>query len=130
MFRLACKPEGPIDTLSDGLTETVWIQFNLGLFIFLEGARHEAVGCYPLVHSERPCHAEMVRFARMAGRWITTTFLRGFLQPTRLAGSTSAHLTSKSQVLISLRATDGVVFDWCSGLLANLKDQLTHCWMG
>ena len=44
---------------------------------------------------------------------------------TRIARSTSAHLASKSQVLISLRATDGVVFDWCSGILANLKDQLT-----
>ena len=49
---------------------------------------------------------------------------------TRIAGSTSAHLASKSQVLISLRATDGVVFDWCSGLLENLKDQLTCCRMG
>lgn len=41
---------------------------------------------------------------------------------TRIAGSTSAHLASKSQVMISIRATEGVVFDWCSGLLANLKD--------
>ena len=44
---------------------------------------------------------------------------------TRIAGSTSAHLASKSQVLTSIRATKGVVFDWCSGLWANLKDQLT-----
>ena len=49
---------------------------------------------------------------------------------TRIARSTSAHLASKNQVLISLRATNGVVFDWCSGLLANLKDQLTRCRMG
>ena len=48
----------------------------------------------------------------------------------RLVGSTSTHLASKSQVLISLRATNGVVSDWCSGLLANLKDQLTHCRLG
>ena len=41
---------------------------------------------------------------------------------TRIAGSTSAHLASKSQVLTSIRVTEGVVFDWCSGLLANLKD--------
>ena len=46
---------------------------------------------------------------------------------TRIAGSTSTHLASKSQVMISIRATKGIVFDWCSGLLANLKDQLTHC---
>ena len=49
---------------------------------------------------------------------------------TRLAGSTSAHLASKSQILISLRATDGVVFDWCSGFLVNLKDQFMRCWLG
>jgi hypothetical protein len=30
---------------------------------------------------------------------------------TRIVGSTSAHLASKSQVLISLKATDGVVSD-------------------
>ena len=45
----------------------------------------------------------------------------------RIVGSTSAHLASKSQVLTSIQATEGVVFDWCSGLLANLKDHLTRC---
>lgn len=30
---------------------------------------------------------------------------------TRIAGSTSGHLASKSQVMISIRATEGVVFD-------------------
>ena len=49
---------------------------------------------------------------------------------TCIAGSMSTHLASKSQVLISLRDTDGVVFDWCSCLLANLKDQLTRYRMG
>ena len=49
---------------------------------------------------------------------------------TWLVGSTSTHLDSMSQVLISLKATNGVVFDWCSGLLANLKDQFTHCHLG
>lgn len=49
---------------------------------------------------------------------------------TWLAGNTSAHLASKSQILISLRATDGVDFDWCSSLVANLKDQLTRCQLG
>ena len=49
---------------------------------------------------------------------------------THIAGSTSTHLASKSQVMISIHAIEGVVFDWCSGLLANLKDQLTHCPQG
>ena len=44
---------------------------------------------------------------------------------TGIAGSTSTHLASKRQVMISIRTIDGVVFDWCSGLLTNLKDQLT-----
>ena len=47
-----------------------------------------------------------------------------------LEENTSIYLASKSQVLISLRATDGVVFDWCSDFLANLKDQLMHCRLG
>ena len=49
---------------------------------------------------------------------------------TRIAGSTSVHLASKSQVMISIRATEGIVFDGFSGLLANLKDQLTRCRQG
>lgn len=62
---------------------------------------------------------------------VTYVFLKTVLfTVTWLAGSTSTHLTSKSEVLISLRATDGVVIDWCSGLLANLKDQLTSCRLG
>ena len=40
----------------------------------------------------------------------------------RIPRSTSTHLAFKSQVLTSIRATEGVVFDWCSGLLESLKD--------
>ena len=49
---------------------------------------------------------------------------------TRLVGSTSTHLASKRQVVASLRAMDGVVFNWCLGLLENLKDLLMHCRQG
>ena len=49
---------------------------------------------------------------------------------TRIVGTTSVHLDSKSQVLISIHAIEGIVFDWCSGHLANLKDQLTRCRQG
>jgi hypothetical protein len=49
---------------------------------------------------------------------------------TCIAGSNSAQLASKSQVMIIIHATGGVVFDWCSVLLANLKDQLTCCRQG
>lgn len=44
----------------------------------------------------------------------------------RLEGSTSVHLASKRQVMISLRATDGVVFNWCLGLPMDVKDQITR----
>lgn len=49
---------------------------------------------------------------------------------THIVGSTSTHLASKSQVLTRIRATEDVIFDWCLGLLANLKDQLTRYWEG
>ena len=49
---------------------------------------------------------------------------------TRIAGSTSTHLASKSQVMISIHATEGMVSDWCSSFLENLKDQLTRCRQG
>ena len=79
MFMSIGKLEGPLDMLSDGLTEALRMWLYYGLFLFREGARHEAMGCYPLIHSERPCHAEMVEFACMAGRWMTAPFLRGFI---------------------------------------------------
>ena len=59
---------------------------------------------------------------------VTNVSLRSIVfMVTRMAGSTSAHLASKSQVLMSLRVMDGVVFNRCSGLLVILKDQLTCC---
>ena len=43
---------------------------------------------------------------------VTDILLRTILYTvTRIAGSTSAHLASKSQVMISIRAIEGVVFD-------------------
>ena len=64
-------------------------------------------------------------------RHVTDIPLRTILYTvTQIAGSTSAHLASKSQVMISICATEGMVFDWCSGLLASLKDQLTWCCQG
>lgn len=67
MFMFIGEPEGLVDTLSDGPTEAVRVWLYFVLFHFLEGARHEVVGCHPLFHSERPWHAEMVRFSHTAG---------------------------------------------------------------
>lgn len=62
---------------------------------------------------------------------VTNVSLRTILfTVTRMVGSTLTHLASKIQVVTSLRAMDGVVFSWCSGLLVNLKDQLTRFQQG
>ena len=49
---------------------------------------------------------------------------------TRIAGSTTPHLASKAQMQYALIALDGVVYNWCMGLLVNMKDQLTRCKRG
>ena len=41
---------------------------------------------------------------------------------TRIAGSTTPHLASKVQMQYALIALDGVVCNWCMGLLVNMKD--------
>jgi hypothetical protein len=61
--------------LSDGPAEAIRLWLYFILFHFLEGARHEAVGCHPFFHSEGPCDAEMVGSARTAGGWMTTSLL-------------------------------------------------------
>ena len=49
---------------------------------------------------------------------------------TRIARSTAPHLASKAQMQYALIALDGVVYNWCMGLLVNMKDQLTRCRRG
>jgi hypothetical protein len=49
---------------------------------------------------------------------------------TKLAGSTGPHLASKSQMVYAIECLEPRVFNWCGGLLVNLKDQITKCKTG
>ena len=82
MLRFACKPEGSIDALSVEPTEIFRIWLDLGMFFLLEGAHHETMGRYSLVHSYRPNHVEIVRFAHTSLWGMATSLLRGLFQST------------------------------------------------
>lgn len=49
---------------------------------------------------------------------------------TRVAGSLGPHLASKSQMKYALECLGPTIFNWCQGLLVNLKDQVTKCKTG
>jgi hypothetical protein len=49
---------------------------------------------------------------------------------TNLAGSTSAHLASKSQMAYALQCVEPRLFNWSAGFLRNVKDQITKCRTG
>jgi hypothetical protein len=49
---------------------------------------------------------------------------------TNLAGSTSAHLASKSQMAYALQCVEPRLFNWSAGFLQNVKDQITKCRIG
>ena len=72
MLRFTGELEQPVDMLSDGPVEAVWLWLYLSLFFLSEGAYDEAVGYHPLFHSQGPCHAEMVGSTHMTGGWTTT----------------------------------------------------------
>ena len=72
MLRFTGKPDEPVDMLSDGPVEEVWLWLYLSLFLLSESTYDEVVGCHPLFHSQGPRHAEMVESAHTAGGWTTT----------------------------------------------------------
>jgi hypothetical protein len=49
---------------------------------------------------------------------------------TNLAGSTSAHLASKSQMSYALQCVEPRLFNWSAGFLQNVKEQITKCRIG
>jgi hypothetical protein len=49
---------------------------------------------------------------------------------TRIAGRTTPHLATNGQMQYALIAMDGVVYNWCMGLLVNMNDQLARCKRG
>ena len=49
---------------------------------------------------------------------------------TCIARSTTPHLATKGQMHYALISMDGVVYNWCMGLLVSMKDQFTRCKRG
>jgi hypothetical protein len=49
---------------------------------------------------------------------------------TNLAGSTSAHLASRSQMAYALQCVEPTLFNWSTTFLHNVKDQISRCRMG
>jgi len=48
----------------------------------------------------------------------------------RTFGSTGSHHAMKAQMTYAIECTEPRVFNWCEGLLTNLRDQLTRCRAG
>lgn len=48
----------------------------------------------------------------------------------RITGSITPHMATKGHIQYAFIAMDGVVYNWCMGLLVNMKDQLTRCKRG
>jgi hypothetical protein len=49
---------------------------------------------------------------------------------TKLAGSTSAHLASKSQISYAIQCLEPRIFNWSAGFLRNIKEQISKCRTG
>jgi hypothetical protein len=49
---------------------------------------------------------------------------------TTLAGSTSSHLASRSQVAYGLQCLEPTVFNWSATFLQNVKEHISRCRMG
>ena len=45
---------------------------------------------------------------------------------TRLCGSAAPHVATKSQMHTTVYFLGGIIFNWCEGVLANMKGQLTR----
>jgi hypothetical protein len=48
----------------------------------------------------------------------------------RIAGSTNAHLVSRSQVAYGLQCLEPTLFNWNAWFLQNVKEQITKCRAG
>jgi hypothetical protein len=49
---------------------------------------------------------------------------------TSIAGSTSSHLVSRSQVAYGLQCLEPTLFNWSAGFLQNVKEQISRCRAG
>ena len=48
----------------------------------------------------------------------------------KVAGTRSAHLTTRSHMFYALECMEPKVFNWCEGMLVSLKDKLSKCKRG
>ena len=56
-------------------------------------------------------------------KWIVDRPLRRLLYTIeKVVGTRSAHLTTRAHMLYSLEFMTPIVFNWCEGMLVNLKD--------
>jgi hypothetical protein len=49
---------------------------------------------------------------------------------TKLVGSTSPHLASKSQIAYVVQCLEPMIFNWCAGFLRNVKEKISKCRTG
>jgi hypothetical protein len=84
------------------------------------------------VYVENHC----IQGSRLVGGRIVIKEVRDFplrsilFSITNLAGSTSAHLASRSQMDYALQCMEPRLFNWSATFLHNVKDQITKCRMG
>ena len=83
MLRFASEPEESVDSLSPGMTEIVWVWFDFSMLFLSESASDEAVGYRAIIHSQGPCHVEMVGSSPLTGGWSSASFFRGLFQSSR-----------------------------------------------
>jgi hypothetical protein len=74
--------------------------------------------------------------SRLVGGWIMIKdardlALRSILfSITKLAGSTSAHLDSKSQLSYAIQCLEPILFNWSAWFLRNVKEKISKCRTG
>ena len=48
----------------------------------------------------------------------------------RVAGSSSLHLATRNNIRLALDCMQGALYDWCSGVIPFMKEQLSDCKRG
>jgi hypothetical protein len=68
---------------------------------------------------------------RIVIKYVRDLALRSILFAiTKLAGSISAHLASKSQMSYALQCVEPRLFNWSAGFLQNVKEHISKCMTG
>ena len=80
VLRFAREPEGSADSLSPGMTEIVWVWLNFSMIFLSKSASDEAVGHHAIIHSQGPCHVEMVWSSHLTRGRSSASLFRGFFQ--------------------------------------------------